>query len=147
MEESMKNYELLLIFPTSLEEGDLDKIKNEISNIIQSLEGTISFKELTKRMLAYPINKEKQGLYLTSRISINPEKLIKLSQEFKTKKQILRHLITKLESEAGSGKEISAPRKITQKPTEKIKRSKEKIAPEKTLEEIDKKLEEIIGEI
>jgi len=149
MEETTKNYELLCILSPVLEGDDLEQMKNQISEMIQGLEGTIEFKEINKRVLAYPINKQKQGLYLLSEITLKPEKLIEFSKELKTKKQILRHLITQLET-FKSPEEPKMRRAI--KPTKKITEAKEtpepqKPKPEKTLEEIDKKLDEIIGDI
>jgi small subunit ribosomal protein S6 len=149
MEETAKDYELLCILSPKLEGGDLDKAKNDISEIIGKLTGTINFKESSKKPLAYPINKEKQGIYLISQISIFPEKLIELFKELKANKQILRHLVSQLES---SKEEPGKPRIIKKLPRPKrtiVKKEQpemEKPSGE-TLEEIDKKLDEIIGEI
>jgi small subunit ribosomal protein S6 len=148
MEETAKDYELLCILSPKLEGEDLDKAKNNISEIVGKLAGTINFKESSKKPLAYPINKEKQGVYLISQISILPEKLIELSKELRADKQILRHLISQSEIREGAER----PR-IIRKPLKprKIITKKEQIEAEKpsgeTLEEIDKKLDEIIGEI
>jgi len=149
MEETVKEYELLCILSPKLEGADLDKTKNEISEATTKLEGTISFKESSKKFLAYPINKERQGIFLISQISIFPEKLIELSKELKTNKQILRHLVSKMESfeeELGKPKTINKPLKPKRVITKKEQPEPEKVSGE-TLEEIDKKLDEIIGEI
>jgi small subunit ribosomal protein S6 len=148
MEETMKDYELMCILSPSLKEDDLEKTKNDISEILGKLTGTISFKESSKKPLAYPINKEKQGIFLISEISVLPEKLIELSKELKASKQILRHIINQLEAQEEpermrTVKKPIKPRKIIIKKEqlEEVKPSEEK------LQEIDKKLDEIIGEI
>jgi small subunit ribosomal protein S6 len=148
MEEAMKDYELLCILPPELEGGDLDKIKDEIAQTIKRNQGTISFKESSKKPLAYPINKKGQGIFLVSQISIPPDKIVEFLKELKTNKQILRFLLNQLEA----NKEEDEKLRIVRKPI-KVKKpiTKEKLIEpkpsEETLEEIDKKLDEIIGEI
>lgn len=149
MEETAKEYELMCILSPRLEEGDLNEVKNEISTAITRLEGTINFKESSKKPLAYPVNKEKQGIYLISQLFVFPEKLIEFSKNLKMNKRILRHLISRMEIQRESEK----PRiiKKTIKPRKTIIAKKDQSMPEKspskTLEEIDKKLDQIIGEI
>lgn len=148
MEETVKDYELLCILSPKLEGEDLDKTKNGISETINKLAGTINFKESSKKSLAYPINKEKQGIYLISQISVFPEKLIELSKELKANKQILRHLINQsvIQEEAERPRMMRKPMKPRKPVTKKEQTETEKPSGE-TLEEIDKKLDEIIGEI
>ena len=148
MEETTKDYELMCILSPKLEEDDLEKAKNDISETFGKLAGIINFKESSKKLLAYPINKEKQGIFLISQISILPEKLIELSKELKANKQILRHLI----SHSDIQEEPEKPR-IMKKPVKprkiitKKEQPEEEKPSEETLKEIDKKLDEIIGEI
>lgn len=148
MEETSKDYELLCILSPKLEGEDLDKAKNEIAEAVKKVEGTISFKESNKKPLAYPINKEGQGIFLVSQISIPPNKVVELLKELKTNKQILRYLINQSETQQ---EEIEKAR-IAKKPAKAkkpiIKEKPAEVKPsEETLKEIDKKLDEIIGEI
>lgn len=146
METTQKQYELTLILPPQLEGMDLENVKKEIEDTIAKFHGKIEFKELNKRDLAYPINKQGQGIYLISHLSIAPDNVNNLSKELKLNKKILRHLISHL---LPAKPEIKKP-----KPSlEKIKKVKQKIKEKKVeeskvkLEEIDKKLDQIIEEI
>lgn len=157
-EENQKNYELILIFPPQLEGNDLENIKKEIETTIKQFEGKITFKKQNIQTLAYPINKQRQGVFIISQISISPEKISALSKELKVNNQVLRHLITHIPISANVKKPIKKPfiyekqtmepipikeeKKIGPEPKEK-KPEEEKIR----LEEIDKKLDEIIEEI
>jgi len=147
MDES-RRYEIIFILSPKLEGSDLDKVKNEISEAIKKFSGTISFKESEKRALAYPVNKQGQGVFLITEAAISPENINSLSKELRLNKQILRHLINQLE--------ISKPEstKATKKPMavkKKIITNKRIPVPAKTsgsaLEEIDKKLDELINKI
>lgn len=167
MDEDRKQYELVLIVPPNLEGGDLQNVKKEIENIVQKSQGSIDFKEEKKHELAYPINKQRQGIYIISQISISPEKVNNLSKELKLNKQVIRHLISQLptvkpEKKAAIKpkiKQMSQPAPIQRndlKSKDFIEKPKTAIKPpakiskpeDKTkLEEIDKKLDEIIKEI
>jgi len=149
MEETTKEYELLCILSPRLEGEDLDKAKNEIVELVQKAGGTINFKESSKKPLAYPINKEGQGIFLISQVSILPEKVTELVKELKTDKQILRYLINHLEAikeEQKAPKAIKKPQAKPQKTQPEAKPAEPKPS-EETLKEIDKKLDEIIGDI
>lgn len=157
-EESQKKYELTLIFPPQLEGGDLERVKKEIEKTINQLEGTVVFKEKNTQPLAYPINKQGQGIFIISQISISPEKISALSKELKLNSQVLRHLITQIPISA----KVEKPRKAKPKFKEPVKRDKKETPtkvgvptavgrkPEEEkvkLEEIDKKLDDIIENI
>lgn len=148
-EQLQKEYELICILSPQLEGTDLENTKKEIEGIINKFEGKISFKEEKKHNLAYPINKQGQGIYLISQISINPEKIPDFSKELKLNKQVLRHLISQItvlkpkikkERPEPSLVKATAGKKIIKKP-------KPKVEEKTSLKEIDKKLEEIIKEI
>jgi len=149
-EEIQKKYELVCILLPQLEGVDLENVKKEIEQIITKLEGTINFKETKKHDLAYPINKQGQGIYLISQISIPSSKVASLSDELKLNKQVLRHLISQI-----AVVKPAAKREKRKKPVESAERiqagpPKSKSFGEKDkiqLEEIDKKLDEIIEEI
>ncbi|HDY72610.1 MAG TPA: 30S ribosomal protein S6 [bacterium] len=157
-EEIQKEYELVCILLPQLEGVDLENVKKEIEQIITKLGGTINFKETKKHDLAYPINKQGQGIYLISQMSIPPEKVANLSNELKLNKQVLRHLISQIavvkpaikrerrKKPVESAEHIQAsPPTSTQRGEPKSKGFGEKDKVQ--LEEIDKKLDEIIKEI
>jgi small subunit ribosomal protein S6 len=149
MDELQRQYELIFIISPQLEGADLDKLKDEISGTVTQLGGTIGFKESEKRILAYPINKQGQGIFLITQVLVSPENLANLSKQFKINKQILRHIISQLETRKPKTEKPRIIPKIT-KPKKAIgftKPIKEKPAGETELEEIDKKLDEIIGEV
>ena len=162
-EETQKKYELTLILLPQLEEENLEKAKKEIEETINQLEGTIVFKKENIQPLAYPINKQGQGIFIVSQISISPETINAFSKELKLNNQILRHLITQIPVSAKVEKpkkpkfrkpvkedKKEAPTKVgilTEAGKEPEKKPKKKPEEKIKLEEIDKKLDEIIEEI
>jgi ribosomal protein S6 len=151
MDESSRQYELTCILSPHLEGAELENAKNEIEKSVKQLNGAIVFKETGKRPLAYPINKEGQGIFLNGEMTMSPENMAALLKELKLNKLILRHLINHLYVPREADKK---PARRPMKPKTEIIKEKKKAIEErktaedkKTLEEIDKKIEEIIGEI
>ena len=131
-----------------MQEADLSSFKQDFEKLVTNNKGRIiHFMEPEKRNLAYPINKQNQGIYLVSHIQIEPESIINLSKQLKTNKQILRHLITHLEvpeTRVEKPRTVKRPPKITKTPAY-AKTPASKTENKATLEEIDKKLDELVG--
>jgi len=148
-ETASRDYEIMFILAPQLEGADLDKTKQEITDLIIKYGGTINFKESEKRTLAYPINKQNLGIYLTTQASISPENFSEISKQFRLNKQILRHIITQLETAKAAPEKLRpvrkpAPKKIL---TPEFKKPASPETTEGKLEEIDKKLDELIDKI
>lgn len=151
MESEVRQYELICILEPHLEGADLDNFKQSFEKIVSDNNGRIiHFMGPEKRDLVYPINKQKQGIYLISHISLEPENIANISKELRANKNVLRSLVTILEVPSESRTE----RPKAQKPlkTRKIpsyaKTSESKPADKDDkikLEEIDKKLDELVG--
>lgn len=144
-ENNQKKYELVSILPSQLEGKDLENVKKEIKEIVAKFEGSIEFKEERKHELAYPVNKQGQGIYLISQVSIAPENVANLSKELKLNKQVLRHLIVQMPAIRPEKAKHEKP--ATAKTQKEQKRKEEKKPSKEELKEIDKKLDEIIEEI
>ena len=143
-EETQKQYETTFILSPELKEAEIGLFEEEIKATLEKLGGTIKKKGAPeKRNLAYPIKKFQSGYYLTVNFLLGPEKLGELNSGLKHKKEILRHMVVfSPEGVPVAPKKKAEPKieKREEKPMEK-KEKKGKIQ----LEEIDKKLEEILG--
>jgi len=142
----MKNYELTYLISPELSEEESKIFSGKINNFIQEETGTLEkTTEASKKKLGYPIKKKDEAFLVTLNFSLNPEKLGRLEKKLKSENQILRYIIlTKktlrpkrtslgLASKEALPKPPEAPPKITE--------------PKKVeLKEIDKKIEEILGE-
>lgn len=153
MEEMKKYYELVFILSPQLDEAALESTKKEIKETLNKFEGEIEFKQTEKKELAYPINKQGRGIFIISQLSIVPDNVNNFSKELKLNKRILRHLISQLPLLRAETKKIKPSPKKTAAIKKKIADKKKKDSSVKTLkdkaklEEIDKKLNEIIEEI
>lgn len=165
----MKNYELTYLISPDLSEEELKIFSGKINNFIQEETGILEkTTEPSKKKLGYPIKKKEEAFLVALNFSFQPtadqpkagsaEKLGRLEKKLKSENQILRYIILtkktpektlrlKRQPQAGpprtetslglASKEALQPPKVAPKITE----------PKKVeLKEIDKKIEEILGE-
>jgi ribosomal protein S6 len=152
MENEQKKYELTCILEPHLEGADLDNFKKDLEKIATNNNGRIEhFSEPEKRELAYPINKQGQAIYVACHLIFENNNVAEFLKELKTNKLILRHLITVFENTSASDSDKPRlPRKPRIKKEEEVgKPSFTKVSEDKkddlNLEEIDKKLDELVG--
>ena len=64
---NMENYELTFIISALLPETEHGEIKNKVLDYIKGIKGQISkeFSSLGRKKLAYAINKQKHGFYIS----------------------------------------------------------------------------------
>jgi len=91
----LKQYELVIVISPEIDQENTDKIVDNISELIKSNEGTIE--DLNRwgiKKLAYPIDKFREGNYISSLVNIDPSKVNALEGNIKSNEDILRHLLT-----------------------------------------------------
>ena len=138
----MKYYELTyLISPDSLEE-EVKDFQEKINSLIQTEEGILEQGvKPAKKKLGYQIKKKSEAFLGIQDFRLNPEKLGALEKKLKKEKKLLRYMILakpRTREVLVRGKKV--PRKPIRKPI-KVKKE-EKVE----LKDIEKKLEEILGE-
>lgn len=130
-------YELSFIARATLSEDDLANLIEQTKKIIVDLEGEIAHGFANKKVyLAYPIKKQSQAMLCGFDFNLDKEKINVLESQIKKNENILRHLL--FAKKIPKEKPITAKRpkvKIKTKPKAKVK-----------IEELDKKLEEILQE-
>jgi small subunit ribosomal protein S6 len=135
-------YELILLVSPLVEKIDTE-IVAKIRDLILGLEGNIK-KEYTweKRKLAYPIKKQLFGTYIIFEFALLSEKMEEMQKQLKLNSDIMRYLIINKEGVKEERPRVRAmkPKIIAPLPPSEAKGEKVKI------EELDKKLEEILKE-
>ena len=162
-QETKRKYELVFLLSPELEAAELKSFEKEVEEKIKTLEGEVHQKEeAQKRALAYPVKKFESGYFWAIIFSIDPNKVNDFLSEFKHKKEVLRYLNTVYDEEAYNAltktkpkKGIAKKEKLTPKlkvekkakpSTTKTKKEKKEKKEKIKIEEIDKKLDEILKE-
>jgi len=96
----MTKYEIMFIVKATLEETALNNITKEVQSLINNnTSKVIEFKEMGRKKLAYPINKEISGFYYLMNVEASHDVIQEFDRKVRINENILRHLILKKESE------------------------------------------------
>ncbi len=96
----MTNYEIMFIVKSTLDEQTLNNTTKDIQKLISDNKGkVIEFKDMGRKKLAYPINKEVSGYYYLMQVEATHEVIGEFDRKLRINENILRHLILKKESE------------------------------------------------
>lgn len=132
----MKLYEITYLISPDLSEEELRDFQEKIISFIQEQGGILGkTNSVTKKTLAYPIKKKEIAFFVNLDFQLQPEKIEILEKKLKKESKILRYLILRKE----------LPKKVMIRPLKRPKRIL-KTKPKVELKEIEKKLEEILGE-
>ncbi len=139
----MKEYELTYLISSSFikEEADSyhEKLKKDFSK-----KAKLSGKEQlpVRRVLAYEVNKEKEGYLACFAFSTEEEAVLELQEKLEKEKDIIRYIVVKKRTRVIKEKR---KKKEDEKEVKDTKQTKKKVsAPKKTeLNNIDEKIEEI----
>jgi len=134
----MKLYELTYLISPEFSEEELKSLNEKINSLIQKGTGVLNEVKLPiKKKLVERIKKQREAFLINLSFYLEPEKLGSLEKELKSEKKILRYLIL-----AKPKIKIAKVRKRPTKVISKIPVKEKKVG----LKEIEKKLEEILGE-
>lgn len=96
----MTKYEIMFIVKATLEETALNNITKEVQKLItDNKSNVIEFKDMGRKKLAYPINKEVSGFYYLMNVEATTAAIQEFDRKLRINENILRHLILKKESE------------------------------------------------
>ena len=133
MQQEPKLYEISYVLKIDSDEG-LTGTLEQIRKYIEEKSGrSLEESRLSKRRLAYPVGKNYEGVFGSMKFFLKPEDLSELESRLKRDQKFIRYMIT-----------IAKAYGFETKGHPKIKRAPEIKAAD--VQEIDKKLEEILGE-
>ena len=149
-----EHYEILYILPMSYTAEEVKPITQKVAELIKTNGGAITKEQdLDKQKFAYPIKGQSHGYYFLYEFDLTTDKLIALNRALQLTNEVLRFIIVKkqvkteeqLKQEAKIQEKIAAKReKEKTKEAKEEKVSKEKAKPKISLEDLDKKLDEIL---
>ena len=143
----MKSYELTYFISSGLSQDDAQGVSQELEGLIQNQGGVIvSSEKLMVKTLAYPIKKLSSGYFGALIFQMPEEKMKEVKIWLEKNSKILRHLVslkkpTRTLRVERTRRIFTEPRTqtVAESPYIKVQEQKEEV----TLEEIEKKLEEL----
>ncbi|MGQ9500870.1 MAG: 30S ribosomal protein S6 [Anaerolineae bacterium] len=95
----MRNYELGLVLQPTLDETEVTRLIEKIGQHLGTDGGNVTSVDIWgKRPLAYPIRKQREGIYVFLQAQIDPRKVEQLERNLKLDENILRHLLIHIET-------------------------------------------------
>ena len=145
--KEQQNYELAFHLTPNLEEAKVQETKQALEKAITGRNGNVLFsREPEKIHLSYPIKHNDNAFfgYIQFTIENAEEALKEIPDELKLNNDILRYMIIKVPS-AGQRREAVLKQVKAKERTER--RAKEKAATPEETKEMEKKLEDILGNL
>lgn len=92
----MQTYELTLILNATLEKTVLEKLLAKIKKMVVDVDGKMGkMEEWGKRVLAYPLKKQREGLYYFWELSLEKKEAPVIANKLQMEENILRYLIVR----------------------------------------------------
>lgn len=151
----MKTYELTYIISSEITSEEAGAVANEVNSLLQSKEGVILRSDNpVAKTLSYPIKKMGSGYFVVSEFQIEPEKLAEINEKLEKNAKILRHGIIikkphKIRKERRSARKplfSTAVEPVELKNPVEAEKEEKKSDKKIELKEIEKKLDELLGE-
>jgi len=95
----MRNYEIMFIVKSTMEDEAIAKTAEDVKSLINGESTVTSFKDLGKKKLAYPINKEVSGNYYVMTATASTDVIKEFDRKVKINENVIRHLILNLDEE------------------------------------------------
>ena len=153
-------YELLYLISSSFTDTEVEEIQKKVSSMVEEAGSKISRDEsLGKIKLAYPIKNARHGTYILLHFEAEPSVLKDLDVKLRLSEHVLRHTMQKMVPGTEDKKyeliSYVAPLTTEGRPAQPKKAPVKKLAPpppatteetspKMTVEELDKKLDEIL---
>ena len=145
MESEKQLYEVAYLIAPSFTEEEAQNFHQTIKNEVQSLGGLIDEEgRVEKRRLSYAIKKMREAYLASCRFQLDPQKIEALETKMKIS-TVLRFLVIKTKRLPQRSTSARPFGKITSPENKYTAPEISKEAPAANVEEIDKKLEEILG--
>ena len=91
----MRNYELLIVVESDLDETAVAEITKKIDGWVTEAGGKVEKTDnWGKRRLAYQIRKQREGQYILFQLNVDPSFTIELERNIRFLEPVMRHMVT-----------------------------------------------------
>lgn len=93
----MNKYESVIIIKPNLEEGEIEGIITEITDLIKQDGKVIEVDKKGIKKLAYEINKCREGYYITFDFEVKSELIVELERHYRVNENIIKFITLRKE--------------------------------------------------
>lgn len=94
----MRQYELAFIIRPDVDDEGVTGTVDKVSQYVKSISGEVTSVDVWgRRVLAYPIDRHREGVYVLFQTQMPPSGLSELERNLKLSEEIIRYLLVKVE--------------------------------------------------
>ena len=94
----MSKYDLTVLVKATVSGAGLDKLVEKLEKTAKALGGSVTkHTDMGRKQLAYRINNESEANYMDFTVELPADGVIQLEKKLAVDKEVIRHLITKIE--------------------------------------------------
>jgi small subunit ribosomal protein S6 len=94
----MRDYELAFIIRPTVNDEGVAHVVDLVSQNVQAINGEVTSVDVWgRRVLAYPINKHREGIYVLFQAKLPPVSLVELERNLNLSEEIIRYLLVKVD--------------------------------------------------
>jgi small subunit ribosomal protein S6 len=95
----VRDYELAFIVRPSVDDEGVTDVVEQVSQFVKAVDGEVASVDVWgRRVLAYPINNHREGVYILLQTKMLPTALQDLERNLKLSEDIIRYMLVKVES-------------------------------------------------
>jgi small subunit ribosomal protein S6 len=95
----MRSYELAFIIHPEADEAGVAAVEEHVSQLVTSTGGEVtSVDRWGRRRLAYPVQKQREGIYVLMQLQLQPQTIVDLERGLKLTEEVMRYLLVKPET-------------------------------------------------
>lgn len=96
MDDSIRLYECIVLYPCGLSQKEENDILSEVEQLFKEAGGILKAKDVWgRRGLAYPIRRHTEGNFVVYHYHVDPVKVEEVDRSLRILRGVLRHLISK----------------------------------------------------
>jgi small subunit ribosomal protein S6 len=94
----VRDYELMVVLDPNLDEAAVEAMTTRVSSLITQRGGTVdNVDQWGRRRLAYPIGRYRDGVYILTRLRLNPGLSSEIERALKLTESVIRHLLVRVD--------------------------------------------------
>jgi len=94
----MRSYELGFVIHPEVEQSDVTQAVDKVGQYVSAGGGEVTSVDVWgRRVLAFPIRKQKEGTYVFLHAQLDPQAIQELERNLKLDEEILRYLLLRLD--------------------------------------------------
>jgi small subunit ribosomal protein S6 len=105
----VRDYELMVVLDPNLDEAAVEAVNQRLTTLVTQRGGRVDQVDAWgRRRLAYPIARHRDGIYVLTRLTIDPDVAAEIERMLKLNESVIRHLLVRYQPPAPGAAPVAA---------------------------------------